>query len=359
MRLSMIVPYLVVIALLAAWAGARDVAAADRALPKVRIDSVRRVFHNGEHNAFTDLCRFKGRLYLTFRTCPDGHGVHPTSSILILSSDTGERWDEVFRFRVDKRDTRDPHFLIFRNKLFVYTGTWYCGDTSPVNYEMNKLLGFAAVSDDGSKWTGPIMLEGTYGHYVWRAATHGEKAYLCARRLHWHIEGKPREEDDESIESAMLESEDGLIWRKVGLFQEHHGDETAFLFENDGSVLAVCRSGGKRPAQLCRARPPFHNWERKDLERNVGGPLLAKWNGRYLVGGRKTVNGQPTTSLGWLAGDSLHEFAELPSGGDNSYPGCVDMGNGTALVSYYSSHETDANGKTITAIYLAELSLTE
>ncbi len=50
---------------------------------KVRVVSVRRVFHNGEHNAFTDLVRFKDKLYLTFRSCPDGHMVHPTASIII------------------------------------------------------------------------------------------------------------------------------------------------------------------------------------------------------------------------------------------------------------------------------------
>src|SRR5688572_16721327 len=41
---------------------------ADRDLPRVTVASVRRIFHNGEHNAFTDLCRFRGQLYLTFRS---------------------------------------------------------------------------------------------------------------------------------------------------------------------------------------------------------------------------------------------------------------------------------------------------
>lgn len=36
-------------------------------LPGVKVTAVRRVFHNGEHNAFTDLVRFQGRFYLTFR----------------------------------------------------------------------------------------------------------------------------------------------------------------------------------------------------------------------------------------------------------------------------------------------------
>jgi hypothetical protein len=328
-------------------------------LPKVRVASVRRVFHNGEHNAFTDLVRFKGKFYLTFRSCPDGHMVHPTASIIILASDDGQAWRQVHRFRVEQRDTRDPHFLIFRDKLFVYTGTWYSGPTALAreDYDLNKHLGYAVWSEDGTTWHGPIMLEGTFGHYIWRAAAFGEKAYLCGRRKTGFAVA-PRGEGKQ-VESLMLESDDGLVWRKAAVFQEKAGDETAFLFEADGSVLAVGRRGSA-PAQLLRSRPPYTHWDRTDLDRYVGGPLLTKWGDRYLVGGRKTTKESgPKTSLAWLVGDRLQEFAEFPSGGDNSYPGFVELTPNRALVSYYSSHERDASGKPITAIYLAELVIEE
>ena len=58
-----------------------------------------------------------------------------------------------------------------------------------------------------------------------------------------------------------------------------------------------------------------------------------------------------------LVWDELREFAQLPSGGDDSYPGFVELSPARALVSYYSSHERDPSGKLITAIYLAELFL--
>ncbi len=328
-------------------------------LPQVKVVSVRRIFHNGEHNAFTDLVRFQGKLYLTFRSCPDGHMVHPTASILVLTSDDGRDWRQVHRFHVKDRDTRDPHFLVFQNKLFVYTGTWYSGATTLAikDYDLNKHLGYAAWSEDGAAWHGPIMLEGTFGHYVWRAGTFGDKAYLCGRRKTGFAVG-PRGEGKE-VQSLMLESDDGLIWRKRAMFQETAGDETAFLFEPDGSVLAVGRRGGGK-AQLLKSSPPYTCWERKDLDRYIGGPLVVKWGGRYVVGGRNsTPDRGPKTSLCWLADDRLHEFAELPSGGDNSYPGFVELTPKRALVSYYSSHERDASGKQITAIYLADLAVEE
>ena len=344
----------IILVLLALITSDGSLSAAD--LPEVEIVSVRRVFHNGEHNAFTDLCRFRSDLYLTFRSCPDGHGVNPTASIIVLRSrDDGESWEPVFRFSVPKRDTRDPHFLDFQGKLFVYTGTWYCGDTAPKNYDMNQHLGYAVWLEPGGNWRGPQMLEGTYGHYIWRAATDGRTAFLCGRRKHQFQETATRAERDPLVESALLASDDGLNWSVRGLFQSDYGNETAFQFEPDGSILAIARSGSDHNAQICRANPPFHHFERTDLDRYIGGPLVARWDNHTLVGGRKTKDGPAKTSLYWLDGTALREFAELPSGGDNSYPGFVDLGDGSALVSYYSSHEKDENGKTITAIYLADL----
>ena len=104
--------------------------------------------------------------------------------------------------------------------------------------------------------------------------------------------------------------------------------------------------------------PDIDRWERTDLGQFLGGPLVARWGDRTLVGGRNTPTGDRRTVLYWLRDGRLEEAARLPSGGDNSYPGFVDLGGGRALVSYYSSHERDDAGGPITAIYLAELRYT-
>lgn len=329
--------------------------AQDASLPKMEAREIRTVFRNHEHNASTDLARFQGRYYLAFRSCPDGHMVHPTSSIRILSSVDLQHWDEVHRFSVPLRDTRDPHFLVFQEKLFVYTGTWYSGKTTLPRdqYELNQHLGYAAWTGNGTDWNSPILLEGTFGHYIWRATAHDGKAYLCGRRKHAFQVG-PRGETS-IVESAMLESDDGLTWHTRALFQETDGDETAFQMDADGSILAIGRRGNQM-AQLIRSRPPYTSWDRKDLNRYVGGPLLVRWNDRWLVGGRKMIDrNHPTTCLYWLDSDQLVEALELPSGGDNSYPGFLQLSPTEAVVSWYSSHEKDENGKSVTAIYMANL----
>ena len=332
-------------------------AADSAAMPKVAVENIRRVFHDGNHNAFTDLVRFANRFYLTFRSCPDGHMVHPTSCIIVLVSDDAQNWRETHRFSAPLRDTRDPHFLVFKNRLFVYTGTWFSGPTTLAreDYDLNKHLGFAAWTEDGQQWRSPVMLEGTFGHYIWRANQWNDKAYLCGRRKAGFAIG-PRGEGDE-VESLMLESDDGLIWRKAAVFQQREGDDTAFLFQSDGSLIGIGRRG-RANAQLLQSSPPFEHFVRTDLDRYIGGPLIAQWNQRLVVAGRhNTVDRGPKTSFCWLVNGQLQEFAELPSGGDNSYPGFVPLSDDRALISYYSSHEKTPEGKSITAIYLAELRL--
>ena len=325
-------------------------------MPEIRVSNLRKAFDDGRHNAFTDLCRFRDRIYLTFRSCPDGHMVYSTSSIIVLSSADGQEWEEVFSFHVPLRDVRDPHFLVFHDRLFVYTGCWLV-PASDGNRDINDHLGFGAWTDDGAGWHGPVPLEGTYGHYIWRAAAFGDRAYLCGRRRRHFVPIPERGENRELIEATLLESDDGLVWRYRTLFTEEYGDETSFLFEEDGSITALVRGHGSCQARICRSKPPYDDWSRVELDRNVGGPLLVRWGDGYLIGGRKTIEpDKPRTTLYWLVDDRLEQALELPSDGDNSYPGFVDMGGDRALLSYYSSHE-DPKRPESSSIYLADLSL--
>jgi hypothetical protein len=66
---------------------------------------------------------------------------------------------------------------------------------------------------------------------------------------------------------------------------------------------------------------------------------------------------KPRTTLYWLTNDQLEEITELPSGGDNSYPGFVPLSDTRGLLSFYSSHEGSGSGLPPSAIYLAELRL--
>jgi hypothetical protein len=327
--------------------------------PKVRVENVRRAFHNGEHNAFTDLIRWGGKYWLTFRSSPGGHQNHPNSAVIVLCSDDTRVWRQVHRFSVPQRDTRDPHFVIFQDKLFVYSGTWRVGASRAADYakDWNAHLGYGTWTKDGVNWAPAKAMEGTFGHYIWRAAAHGGKVYLCARR--WRDQMSPDSDRDRTtMEAALLESEDGLRWRFRSLIQETDGNETALIFERDGTLVAVSRTS-KEHAVVSRTRPPYEEWNRHQLSGYLGGPMLARWGDHYIVGGRRRTTGESITTLMWLQDNKLVPFATLPSGGDNSYPGFVQLDDGRGLVSWYSTHEKGTDGKPITAIYLAELAVDE
>ena len=348
----------ITILLLTLWTGITITAFGQNpTLPQMEVENVRRAFHNGEHNAFTDLIRWKDKFWLTFRSCPDGHSVYSTARIIVLNSDDARTWQKVHTFSVPMRDTRDPHFLAFKDQLFVYTGTWYSGEGKLPRdqYDINKHLGFGVKTADGSRWSEPFQLEGTYGHYIWRAATHDGKAYLCARRKRGYTESELGAGATPIMESAMLESDDGINWHFHSLFQTTKGNETAFLFRKNGNLLAISRRQRRDPALLIQSSSPYLKMDRTDLTKHVGGPMLARWGNDFIVGGRRFTEDGPRTTLYWLREGKLHEAASLPSGGDNSYPGFVELDDGTGLISWYSSHEKDANGNTECAIYLANL----
>ena len=327
--------------------------------PTVRVENIRRAFHNGEHNAFTDLIRWRGQYWLTFRSCPDGHAVYASASVVVLTSADAKTWRQVHRFSVADRDTRDPHFLIFKDRLFVYTGAAYVGKEKIRGTEWNAHFGYGTSTADGAAWTPAQPLEGTYGHYIWRAAAFGDRAYLIGRRFRGHMAVSGRA----TMESALLESDDGLRWRFRSLIQETDGNETALHFEPDGTLLAVSRTSESHFV-LGRTRPPYETWTREKLPGYLGGPMFDRWGDRFIVGGRRRADGpapvgggpgQGITTLMWLEGTQLVPITTLPSGGDTSYPGFVAIDDRRGLVSWYSTHEKDAAGKPITAIYLADL----
>lgn len=335
--------------------------------PDIHIDSVREVFDDGNHNAFTDLIRFRGRFYLAFRCNPTGHLAFEGSAAVVLASDDGDAWNEVLRFTVPDRDLRDPHLAILGDRLFVLSGAWLLEE----NLTLNNQRGFGASTTDGENWDGPYTLDGSDGRYIWRAVTHGGRIYANANCMLEVPPGSDRTVEELANRATLLVSDDGMKFSPFLTFPQEGGNETGFLFEDDGSLLTVMRTVGPPPhsAVVWRAKPPYEEWSHTLLHRFIGGPMLAKWGGRYLVGGRRFDGDQASgvigsnTSIGWLeglgSGETPHlvDVVDLPSGGDTSYTGFVPLSDTTGLLSYYSSHEGSGTRDAPAAVYVARISI--
>lgn len=341
----------------------------------------RTAFSDGSHCAFTDLARFRSHIYLAFRSSPVGHSVDPSGEIVCLrSADDGKSWEPGCRFALPgSRDPRDPHFLVFGDKLFIYTGAWLCGSAPApsaaavdsmgnidggLSIDINDMVGYAVWTEDGSSFSPPAQLEGTQGHYIWRVAAQQGTAFMSARRRRDFVPGVA-ESPAADIECVLLTSSDGLRWGVAGMFAEEHGDETAFLLEPDGSILGLVRGApdettpGAEGSRVVRSEWPYREWSRENTGVYVGGPLLFEWAGRYIVGGRHrglgTRETTPSTTFLWELDVDVAELKpllELPSSGDCSYPGFVKLSREVGLVSWYSG---DAAGECI--IRVAEVTM--
>jgi hypothetical protein len=322
-------------------------------LPAIKLEAIHRIFDDGAHNAFTDLCRFGDFYYVTFRSSPIGHDVLPGSTIVVLRSADGRDWQPVHRFGVPDRDVRDPHLLVFGNRLWIFTGTWLCNGRK----DLAEHQGYGTSTADGLQWEKPFALEGTYGWFVWRAVAFEGRVYLtaCTRR-HVDVPGTPGRAEGSTI---LFQSEDCRHWHRASVIETHRGNENAFGFESDGRILAIVRQDLEHML-LARSTPPYDQWTLQRIDRYIGGPLLVRWNGMNLVGGRKFLapgqpDNQPRMILSWLHNDQLHDALELPSGGDTAYPGFVALDDNRALISYYSSHEGSGDKKAPAHIYMAHI----
>ncbi|MDG3004235.1 sialidase family protein [Paludisphaera mucosa] len=304
---------------------------------RAEIVDVRRVWDGANHNAFTDLVRFRDRWFLTFRE-GTGH-VSPDGAIRVLTSTNGEAWTSAARIASEPGDLRDPKLSITPDGRLMLAAA--LTQRPPATH---KHQSFAWFSRDGRDWSEPHPI-GDPNVWIWRPAWHEGTAYAVGYAT------------DGSHSTRLYTSKDGATFAPLvpTLFDQGQPNESALAWLPDGTALCLLRRDGRpNTDQLGRSRPPYTEWTWKDLGVHLGGPALLRLpDGRIVAGGRLLAP-RVHTALCWLDpdADTLTEFLALPSGGDTSYPGLA-LHEGTLWVSYYASHE----GKT--AIYLARVRLPE
>ncbi len=309
--------------------------APDKKPEKVELVSVERIWDAAPHNAFTDLIRFRGRWYCSFRE-GSAH-VSPDGTVRVITSDDGREWMSAFQVSIENADLRDPKLSITGdNRLMLSVAAAYHAP-APEHHQS-----LAWYSLDGRDW-GIAFKIGDPDMWLWRVAWHRGSAYSMAysTRLERYL--------------RMYVGPMGLRFQVVAdrVLETGKPSEATLLFNRDDSALClVRRDGDPSTAMLGYSRPPYRGWSWRDLGVRLGGPdLLRLPDGRLVAAGR-VYEPEPHTALLWLDENeaTLEEFLALPSGGDNSYPGLV-FHQGLLWVSYYSSHEGKA------AIYLAKVRL--
>jgi hypothetical protein len=299
---------------------------------------VRKIWDQAPHNAFTGMVRFNGRFFCTFRE--GARHVSPDGAARVLESADGVEWKSAARLTRPDADVRDPKLCVTPDgRLMLYAAA---ARPKPAGGGTGH-QSVAWFSKDGREWGNPYEI-GEPDVWMWRIAWHGDTAYGVG-----YGTGKA------DRFARLYASKDGRHFdvRVSRLFERGMPNEAALAFADDGTAYCLLRRDGEgndTNGQLGTARPPYTDWQWKDVGAKIGGPALIRLPDGRLLAGVRLYQPKPRTALAWVdpATGKLTECLALPSGGDTSYPGLV-WRDGTLWVSYYSSHE----GKT--SIYLARV----
>lgn len=292
--------------------------------------SVRKIWDNAPHNAFTDLVRHDGTWYCSFREATM-HGVTVSGSIRVLRSTDGEDWTSAVLLTSETEDLRDPHLVITPdNRLMLYAAVV---TPSPVDGVTHR--NFVWFSSDGTSWTERVEI-GEPNIWIWRITWHDGVAYGIGYA--WM----------NSVFLRLYRSTDGVHFTTHVPNMGATGtvNETSRIhFMPDGTAYVLARDKA-----WGRSAPPYTEWTWIPTSATVGGPEVIRLPDSRFVAVTRLYNGTVRTGVSWLdpATGGLSECLTLPSGGDTSYAGLV-WHEDLLWVSYYSSHEVR------TCIYLAKV----
>jgi len=297
--------------------------------------SVKRIWAQGEHNAFTDLVLYQGALFCVFRE-GSAH-VSPDGALRILCShDAGENWQSVALLTSAHADLRDGKLIEFRGELLLLGG-W----SEP-----------QAVADKG--------------YWLWRLTEYQDALYGVGYRA------------GPDGDTRLYKSNDGIEftpWMPV-FNDQGYVNESSLVF-HQGSCFCLLRRDPVWSDEFLGLLghslplPPFKQWTWQTLDKRIGGPVLFVYQSRLMAVVR-LYEGNIRTALIEINQDTgaIHERLTLPSQGDTSYAGIVLKGD-HLWVSYYSSHEQvsvpdniqvqsdNLQEKSKTMIYFAKIRLSD
>lgn len=309
--------------------------------PEARLVDVRMIWNKAEHNAFTDLIRFKGQWFCVFR---EGKGhVSAAGKLRVITSPDGMEWVSAALIEKAGVDLRDAKITVTPGGELMLSGA--AAFPQPATFKHQSMTWF---SSDGRNWSEAHDV-GDKDVWLWRTTWHGDRAF-----------GVGYGTNKKQGILRLYESRDGKSFDTLvpQLLEDSYPNETSIIFRRNGDAHCLLRRDGKeKSALLGIASPPYRDWTWKDLGVRGGGPHMIEIPDGRTVAAVRLYDGGARTSLCWLDPEAgtLVEFLKLPSGGDTSYAGLV-WHEDELWISYYSSHERKKSHAT-SSIYLARVAI--
>jgi hypothetical protein len=322
-------------------------APATAADPKPELVDVTKIWDAAPHCAFTDLLRHDNAWWCAFRES-SAHIPGLDGKIRVLRSTDAKQWESAALIAEKAVDLRDPKLSVTPDGrlMLLIGGSIYDGAEPTKNRKRVSGHGRVSFSRDGRDWTAPKPIEGIGDqHWLWRVTWHKGVGYgsvysMGKRGPHGRV-------------LTIWKTTDGVTYEKLADPNPQVDlSESTIRFLADDTMVVLLRGEEKdRHAWVGSSKAPYQSWEWKDGGHSAGGPeFIVLGDGRMFYAGRDfDEKNKPHTVFGRMTLDKLEPLLTLPSGGDTSYAGIADAGDGTLRVSYYSSHEGKA------AIYLATI----
>ena len=305
---------------------------------------VTKIWDTAPHNAFTELIRFKGAFYASFRE-GSGHVPGTDGKARVIRSSDGQKWESVALLEKDNIDIRDPKISVTPDGRIMVL----IGGSDYDNTDRSKLLGMTPLvsfSDAlGQNFSAPekaVIDPKVFSgrNWIWRVTWYKGVGYGI---------------DYGTRTPYLMKTTDGKNFQMVSkLDVDGFPNESAIRFDKNGTIHILIRREEKdQLGVFAQSAPPYTSWNYNKINMRLGGPNFIFLDDHIIIGSRLYETGGPLTGI--RVTDRQGNFLKtikLPSGGDTSYPGMV-VHQGKLWITYYSSHE----GKT--SIYLAKIPVKE
>jgi hypothetical protein len=274
-----------------------------------QVISVKKIWDQGRHNAFTDLIGYRGEFFAAFREADDHVG--GDGKLRVLKSNDGETWASAALLDENGIDLRDPKLAVTATgRLMIVAGGSVYQGAKVLKGRQSRV----AFSDDGLQWT-PMRRILADGDWLWRVTWHKGMAYGVSYTLNSERAGATEEWN-----VKLYRSTDAMHWTLVTKLNvpERPNETTLRFLANDDCVALVRREAGDKQAWIGLSKPPYKEWRWTPSGSQVGGPNFIVLAGDSMIAGGRLYGPNRTyqTAVGRMTLDGYKPELILPSGGE-------------------------------------------
>jgi len=250
----------------------------------VELVSLKKIWDQAPHNAFSDLIRFRDRWHCAFRE-GEGH-VGGEGKLRILVSRDGEQWESAALLAEPGVDLRDPKLSITPDgRLMILAGS----RASP----------FPATAATGAPRGG--FCQTATGSGALPGTRSGDTAFSYRG-----IGDGPRN-------GVLYRTGDGLTYEAIHELQVPGVSEVTLRFLPNAEMMALARrEADNLHGWIGVSRPPYREWTWRSAGHRLGGPNFVRLpDGRLVAGSRSQLRRGRNHCAGTLGTAALRAAADL------------------------------------------------